>query len=614
MVRINLLEDSIINKIAAGEVVERPCSVVKELVENSLDARADHIYIDLKNGGLGSIRVRDDGMGIAKEDAPLAPLRHATSKIKGVDDLFTVGSMGFRGEALASIGAVSNMTITSFEREAQGGFRMHNEGESWQLEDWQGAFGTQVLVENLFYNVPARLKFLKSPAREASQCKDWLKALALANPEVTFQLSEDGKPDWIIPQTKKSGGGGDKGFFIGEASLRERLSHLWSSENGDSFIYGASESDYCRVEGLFSPPGYERGSASMLYSFVNKRWVKDQNLRYGILRGYQSHLLKGKYPACVLFITCDPSLVDVNVHPAKIEVRFQYASEIQGQVAAMIRQALRQGSWAMPTIESVQEQENKPGSSLSNHSESVGLRSVIQAKAPTLCFAPQTKTVLPKPRSIVPDNDMYATEQIAVMDTSKRQIPWGELSFIGSVFQCYLLFEYERLFLLIDQHAFHERIIFERLSKDLSLLEEVSQLLVPEVLLFSEAEILILKDLAPKLLRLKIKYRVISAQEIELLAVPNLLAECDFQTFFREIVMKETDFLPESVGDLTLAQPVLATLACHSAVRAGVNLTDTDWRRLLAEAQGVDFYLNCPHGRRVFRWYTKKEVESWFDR
>ncbi len=645
MATINVLEDSIINKIAAGEVVERPASVIKELLENSLDAKAKHIFIELTDGGLSAISIRDDGTGIAKGEAHLVPLRHATSKIQKVDDLFGISSLGFRGEAMASIASVSRLTISSVERGKANGFRMQNREGSWHYEDWQSQGGTRVEVEDLFFNVPARLKFLKTPARELILCKDWVKALALVNPDVTISLKEKNKEAWIIPAS----------VATGEEALRERLGHVWPGEDVTQFVYACEESAYCKVEGLFSPPGYEKASANMIACFVNGRWVKDQNLRYGILRGYQSHLLKGKYPAAVLFVSCEPSLIDVNVHPAKTEVRFQYPSEVQGLIASAIRQALRQGSWALAPAAPAGGYGKAVIPSAARVGDLVEQGTVSSKWDARRAFSPghdkDANAVIPSaervgdpieksPASdVIPAGDLYRSNRVpnklpfgmvsgklawqksAVTPSSKelpkpdeRLFPWTEMRWLGPIFGCYLLFEHNNHFLIIDQHAFHERVIFERLSKDASLLKEVYPLLVPEILTLNEAEVLTVSEKAKALKKLGFDLHAVSLTEVELRAVPGILAKCNFQDFFKELLAQDLEALPDNLSELGAVQPILATLACHSAVRAGQDLEQREWAGLLREALEVDFYLNCPHGRRVFKWFTKSQVEAWFDR
>ncbi|MEN9834858.1 MAG: hypothetical protein RL011_1051, partial [Pseudomonadota bacterium] len=341
MGKIHLLEDHVINKIAAGEVVERPASVVKELVENAIDAGATQIDLSLEMGGLRSIAVTDNGGGMSAEDAALALRRHATSKIRDADQLFSISSMGFRGEALASIAAVSQFSLATREIGQKSGTKITVAGDDSPITlPWSGPEGTTVVVENLFFNVPVRAKFLKSPATEFSHILELMQAFALCRPTVGFSVRNNGRDHLRVgPQILE-----DSPWF-GEQVLRER-SRVVVGKDFEQLIYVRTTGRYGELEALVSPPGLEKPTSKSLFTFVNGRMVKDKVLRYGVLRGYHSHLMKGKFPAVVLHLRTDPSLVDVNVHPAKTEVRFQYPDEVQNLIALGIREKMRQADWA----------------------------------------------------------------------------------------------------------------------------------------------------------------------------------------------------------------------------------------------------------------------------
>ncbi|RZA20290.1 MAG: DNA mismatch repair endonuclease MutL, partial [Proteobacteria bacterium] len=341
MARVHLLDDELINKIAAGEVVERPASVVKELVENAIDAGAQHIRVSLKDGGRQLIEVSDDGGGLSPEDAVLALKRHTTSKLRTADDLFAVSTMGFRGEALASISSVSRFTLQSMSRELAEGIRVHHEDGRTTNTPWQGTFGTSVTVKDLFYNVPARKTFMKTSAAEFAVCHEYIQALALAMPERGFRLLHNDKEMFSVGPLPVA-----EGWARGEQALRLRAQAILGEEITGKLVYVQHVDRHAKVEGLISPPGLDKASAKHIFTFVNHRWVKDKVLRNGVLRGYHSHILRGKFPVALMYLDVEASLVDVNVHPAKTELRFQYGSEVASAVAMAIRDGLRQGAWS----------------------------------------------------------------------------------------------------------------------------------------------------------------------------------------------------------------------------------------------------------------------------
>jgi DNA mismatch repair protein MutL len=344
MGRVHLLEDAVINKIAAGEVVERPASVVKELVENAIDAQATAIRIELEEGGRRKIVVTDDGYGMSEEDARLAIVRHATSKISAVEDLYSVDSMGFRGEALASIASVSQFSLMTRQGQDSVGTRIQTDGSiDLSVTPWHGPRGTTMAVESLFFNIPVREKFLKSPASEFAHCHELIQNIALARPEVSFTLLHNGKEYLSAPRVCEREE--LQGSILTEKTVRRRAAQILSQEVVDELLYVTESNQYGEVEALISPPGVEKPTGKHIATFVNRRVVKDKTLRFGIMRGYSSHLLTGKYPRVLAFMTIDPSLYDVNVHPTKEELRFQYPTEVQGLISLAIRGRIRHGDW-----------------------------------------------------------------------------------------------------------------------------------------------------------------------------------------------------------------------------------------------------------------------------
>ena len=632
MGRIHLLEDHIINKIAAGEVVERPASVVKELLENSLDAGSSKIEVELEDGGKKRITIRDDGSGISPEDVSLALTRHATSKIASDEDLFQVSSMGFRGEALASIASISRLSLASRQATADVGVKVVVEGGSPELDahPWNGPIGTSITIENLFFNVPAREKFLKSPGTEFSHCLELVQSLAISRPEVGFSLVHNGKEKFRASPLPLS----DEQLLekrVGEKPMRQRLADVWGAELAENLIYIQEENQYGSLEALVSPPGVEKATTRHMLSFVNRRWVKDKTLRYGLLRGYQSHLLKGRFPVAVALFNCDPGLVDCNVHPAKTELRFQYSGEVQGLLAMGVRNGIRGLSWASeedtvpaakPTIpskvelsfsnETALKDDDRPAyrktdSVTIHHPHQPSLGSASKSQARPVSYVTKAKDTIEQPV-------LSLTGARSYQETNEEAIPWDHLRFLGCYSKCYLLFEGSERLLAVDQHAFHERILFEKLMHDKDLLLTAQPLLVPEVVDVSPNTLEFLDLNSSMLHRSGFQFKRCGDSAVEVFAVPSILTGKSFELLFEDLakpVNQRTD--GELIGS-ALSQHTLATLACHSAVRAGEELSLDEINLLIKDARSVNFYHNCPHGRRVFRWFSKSTVEAWFDR
>lgn len=619
--KIKLLGDEIINKIAAGEVVERPASIVKELIENAIDAGATRIKVDLEEGGKKAIVITDNGHGISKDEMKLSVVRHATSKIKDLDDLFSVNSMGFRGEALASISSVSEFSLISRTQESATAYKFSFTDHKSKLEDWSHPVGTSVVVKNLFYNVPVRLKFLRSAQTEFSHCFEFIQSLSLANPYLSFILSHNGKEKFSVgcenPEPKDK-----KNILFGEDVLKKRVSHIYGQEVSESLLYLTSKSDYLTVEALIAPPGVDKATSKSMFSFVNGRWVKDKVIRYGILRGYHSHILKGRYPYAFCHLTLSPELVDVNVHPSKTELRFQYADDVQGELARGIRDRLRKEDWASSShSESSVDVQKEPEPKKKSHLVSSSSKNYAFSSPKARSFTspnlskfslPQqgSRNLVSKPQtsfrlSSVESSSPLATEQAE--DSS--WLDWSEASYQGVVQKCYLIFEIKGKVLFVDQHAFHERILYEKLCQDHKLLESSQSLLIPETLSFEPSVVATFLEKQAELEKVSFEFTKISEEEIEVTAIPCLVRNKNLSEVFADLAKSNTSSKPEEIH-----HTMLATIACHSAVRAGEELTLERVQSLLQEASGVDFSANCPHGRRVFKWFDPNEIKNWFDR
>jgi DNA mismatch repair protein MutL len=626
---------------------------VKELVENAVDAGASRVEVALELGGTRRITVTDDGCGMAEDDARLALRRHTTSKIKGADDLFRIETMGFRGEALAAIASVSRLTLATREIGSNVGVKLANaSGEGFLALPWNGPEGTTISVEQLFYNVPVRAKFLKSPATELGHVHELMQALALCHPHVSFVLTHNGRELLRAPAVS--------GDPASEAVLRGRVRAVLGSDVEPKLLYLRQSNRFGSIAALVSPPGVEKPTAKQVHAFVNGRPVKDRVVRFGILRGYHSHLMKGRHPVAVLHLTTDPALVDVNVHPAKTEVRFQYPDEVQSLISLAIRERLRDASWAAPEAPAEAVAESLPESLLESSPELLpelpraGAFRAREDEAPrggATREASERRLWSPSsPRSttsgasvttrwsarapsdgasldaggLAPVRDAQSLDALlrgpqpaAAPAPTRSVVPWDDLRLVGAFDRCYLFFEMPGQLLVLDQHAFHERILYERLLRDEGLLRRSQPLLVPESIeLDAEACARVAANVAT-LAERGFAVTIDGPTTVTLNAVPVILARADLTRLLSELAAR----LPETTLDASASEaarelqtPLLATFACHAAVRAGEELGDDELKRLLAEARTVDFYHNCPHGRRVFRWFPRDAVAAWFDR
>jgi DNA mismatch repair protein MutL len=614
MTHIHMLSDDIINKIAAGEVIERPASIVKELVENAIDAASDAITIELLDGGCKQIIVKDNGIGMGPADVHTAIKRHATSKIAEADDLFAIHTMGFRGEALAAIAGVSMFSLSSMPRgETEPGSSLRWRGGLLEEErSWRApTSGTVICVEDLFYNLPVRQKFLKSPLAEFAHILELVQALALAHPDISFQLSNNGKSklDTFAQRSR------EETSAYSEQVLRARTAEVWGPDFATQSLYISEGNQYGTLTALISPPGLEKQTSRNTVFIVNGRFVKDKILRYGLQRGYHSHLLKGSYPQILCFLQCDPALIDVNVHPAKTELRFQYPSEVQGLLARAIRNGLRSASWTQPVVQASprideelpeinQDAEVTPSNTPEDRSYSSSASKPFFTPRP---FSPATFDLdLPTPPAWKNSRQPLKSAMVSIR--------WDTLQLMGSLFSCYVFLQNDEHVLVVDQHAFHERILYERFSHDPYLTKSRQPMMIAELVQTDIHGIAMLQRNEATLREHGFDFSLQEEGWVEVRGVPTVVAGRDVQKLFTDLTKGGNS--EEHAADQHQRQlhHLLATLACHSAVKAGEELGHTEWQALLAAAGQVDFYHNCPHGRRVFKWFSRREVEAWFDR
>ncbi len=577
MGKIAILPPAVQGQIAAGEVVERPASVVKELVENALDAGARHVAVQLAAGGLDAIVVADDGEGMTAEDAVVAFARHATSKLARAEDLLAVTTLGFRGEALPSIAAVARVRVVTRRHDASAAAVVEADGAGARAAGIAGASpGTTVEVRALFGATPARRKFLRAPATELGHVVDALTRLAVASPTVGFRLEHDGRELLAFPPVR---------------DLRQRLAQVLGRARGAALVAVEATGGRCVLGGFLAPPTEHLASARLLWTYVSigggtPRWVRDRLLMRAVLDGYESLLMRGRYPVAMLFLDLEPGEVDVNVHPAKLEVRFHHSTAVHQLIAPTVRGRL--AAALAPT---------RPAAATAG--EGTPAYGTAAEPVPTMPFA------RPGPTTPTPETPgLWAP------------VPQGfrALRFVGQIFDGYLLCEGEGRVVLIDQHAAHERVVFERLRAD-RLAGGVARdrLLVPETVELPAAHAAALAEHADALAAAGLEGEPFGGDTFLLRTVPHLLRGKDVGALLRAIAGELVDE-GASAGAERAVDAALATVACHSVVRVGQHLDPAQVQALLASMDGVAVAAHCPHGRPVAAELSRVQLETLFRR
>ncbi len=574
--KIQILSDETASRIAAGEVVERPSSVVKELIENSLDARASEISVWVEKSGTGLIRVADNGEGMGPDDLALAVERHSTSKLKDEEDLFRIATLGFRGEALPSIASVSKMEIVSRQRDSDVAYRLRVEGgKKEELRAAAAGPGTSVEVKEIFFNTPARRKFLKSFATELSHICDAVNRMALAYPEVHFRLFHDGRA---------------VADYVSVRDGKDRLQQVFGREIARDLISFSCDRGRLSVAGYLSTAPTSFPNSRYLMTYVNRRYVRDKVVTHAVLHGYESLLMKGQYPAVVLFLGVPFAEVDVNVHPAKFEVRFRRQSEVHEAVAGAVREALRREA-REPSIP-------------------------MAVGEPALSYGAGAAS-LPYAGAAVIRDFLPGREEVLPGRTVQDSVPGGffaSMSVLGQILGCYLVCVSPTGLALIDQHAAHERVAYERLRRQMAVGEAVTQnLLFPQSVQLSAGEMMLLEKELPELAGAGFVLEPFGPDGYAITAVPAFLPEGDYRPVVRQMVAE----LAEIDKSGALRQHLderLATIACHSVIRANRKLAMDEMRALLRDLDQIDFATQCPHGRPVIVEFSRAELEKMFRR
>ena len=670
---IRILPENLTNKIAAGEVVERPASVAKELVENALDAGSKEVVVEIESGGRRLIKVSDTGSGMSRDDALLSLERHATSKIACDEDLFSLSTLGFRGEALPSISSVSRLTISTRTSDTVEGTEIYVEGG--RIKEVKGcgmAAGTVIAIRNLFFNTPARLKFMKSAETEGGHVGELLTRLAISRPDVRFSYLQDGK---LV-------------FRALDTDLKERVATMLGRHIAAS-LYPVSYQDAggLKVTGLVAAPECSRSAASHLYTYINGRFIKDKVVQHAILQAYRNFLERGRYPIVAVFIEIAPGEVDVNVHPTKHEVRFREQGRVHDVIQSAVESVLKETPWlkaghksgaltaperaAVPRAAPFQTSEiakpadhadtklasgatpssvsaarvaevrellvdyqPRPQPSMHTYSSSPFQRKVANTPSPfqqDVVHAPSPFTgeqrgtgahgaaellgnELQKPHS---QRDASLEGEGALEIHSPEPAERGyfsSLSVIGQFNASYILCQKGTDLVLIDQHAAHERVAFEKLKSEFAGKEVDSQgLLFPETMELSFRESAVLLEHQGELAHLGFGLEEFGGNTWLLKGVPQLLATTDYLRTIRDI-LEELASLSRSRTFTDIQEDILARIACHSVVRGRRTLTHQEITALFSQMDETDFSSNCPHGRPVMQSITLAEIEKMFKR
>lgn len=639
---IQLLDEATIEKIAAGEVVERPSSVVKELVENAIDAKATFITVEIKEGGATFLRVTDNGCGIEKEQVQLAFLRHSTSKIRSMEDLLCVKSLGFRGEALASISAVAQVELITRPRGALTGVRYVIEGSKEKVFEEVGApEGTTFLVRNLFFNTPVRRKFLKSSQTEGGYVATIVERLALSHPEISFQLIVNNQP---------------KLHTSGNCNRRDIIYHIYGKDIAANLLEVDHEKGGIRVTGFIGKPLISRGNRNFENYYINGRYMKSNVVAKAIEEAYRPFLMNHQYPFTVLYIEMDEERLDVNVHPTKMEVRFSDGETLYAALVELLRSVL-QGRDLIPEVSvggdahPVREEQKaqiraalrkdspyemkyaprplrEPAGSESAGSKSVGMESdrkeSNRLKSVHAALEPAEKQssaweIKQSAHEVQPPRQMEMTEvfreengyQTNFVEEAKR----SNIRIIGQLFETYWLTEVEDKLFIIDQHAAHEKVLFERNMKTFADRDYTSQQLSPPIILsLTMQEQNALKKNQEELAGLGFEIDPFGGSEYAILAVPDNLYHLDVKQLFFELL---DDMVTETGSGRTTTEMIwnkVATASCKAAIKGNQRISRAEAEELIRELLTLENPYHCPHGRPTMISMSKYEIEKKFKR
>ena len=592
MPRIQTLTPHLVNQIAAGEVVERPSSVVKELVENSLDSGAENIVVEVESGGIRQIRVIDDGCGIDSDQLVVAIARHATSKIQSLQDLEQIDSLGFRGEALPSIASVSRLSLSSRTPGAEHAWRISARDDTKPVPDSSPA-GTSVEVRELFYNVPARKKFLRTEQTEYKHIEALFKTLAISHPAVGFKLIHNQK---VIYQLRPA---------LDSTDHRLRLATLCGKAFAESLVEIEANIEAHRLTGWVALPTFNRSQADMQYFFVNQRVIKDKLVSHAVRQAYHDVLFHGRHPAFVLSLAMDPRQVDVNVHPQKHEVRFRNSRQVHDFLYRSLHQALAQ----------VQPSEQQYSPAFAIDAANAGTRSQTSQQS-GLGFTHYSS--FQRSSNIAEKNAAYASllgqvDNVPVVLEADREIP--PLGFaIAQLKGIYILAENTEGMIVVDMHAAHERIVYERMKQHAADEDVIKQpLLVPVTLSVSQAEADLIEENGALFEHLGFDVERLGVEQVRVRAIPALLRNADTEQLIRDVI---ADFVEYGRSDRIqqYENELLSTMACHASVRANRLLSIDEMNALLRDVEQTERSGQCNHGRPTWKQLSLDALDKFFKR
>lgn len=651
MPQIALLSQETIDKIAAGEVIERPSSVVKELVENAIDAGSSAVTVEIKEGGISFIRISDNGCGIEREQIPLAFLRHSTSKIKSVEDLFTVTSLGFRGEALSSIAAVSQVELITKTNGDFTGSRYLIEGsKEVSLEEIGAPDGTTFIIRNLFYNTPARKKFLKSAQTEGTYIHELMQRMILSHPDVAFKFIMNNQV-----KLQSSGNG----------NIKDIIYHLYGRDITKALLPIAHESELFKVSGFIGKPMISRGNRGYELYFVNGRFIRSQILSKAIEDAFKPFLMQHQYPFTVLYFEIDSSLLDVNVHPTKMELRFSNQQELYREVQSILSAALvhrdiipevpvdtpKKNEMEVPKIEKVMpepfEQKrleeirkavrkdspyeikypvNRPmGTGSVNSAAQEKLLDTIKSMPPEDMMEEriqkeplpeQSEKELAKEAYVLREEETYGAKPEGSYEQGSflKEEEMAKQKIIGQLFDTYWLVEYNDRLFIVDQHAAHEKVMYEKLKKQFEKKEFTSQAISPPIVItLSMREAEVLERFKEQFTKLGFEIEHFGGAEYSICGVPGNL----YRLNTRDVLIEMLDELTDGISERATTDVILdkiASMSCKAAVKGSQRLSLPEMEQLMKDLMQLDNPYNCPHGRPTIIAMSKYEIEKKFKR
>lgn len=602
MNRIRLLPEHVANQIAAGEVIERPASVLKELVENSIDAGATQVQIVARGGGRTLLQITDNGFGMSKDDALLSLERHATSKLRESADLAAIASYGFRGEALPSIASVCKFRLRTREAESLAGTEITvNGGKIVQVQETGMAPGTQIEVRSLFFNMPARRKFLRTETTENAHLKHQLILAGLARPDVGFTVGYDEMPQLRWPAGQ---------------SLTDRIGAIYGYDYPDSLLPVAAVEGDLRLQGFIGKPGVSRANRSEEHVFVNQRPVTNRTIQFALLEGYHNALMRGRFPVAILFLEIKPSSVDVNVHPSKREVRFHDDFRVRQFVVEAVQAALRQAQDAPVTISLGTESRPAPAFESRNtpQFESIpepAMRVPLAVNHAPLQLRSEMTTVIPvQDELVMPAPRVHFAPAPTAVSANRLS-----LRLLGTVSQLYIVAESPEGLVLIDQHAAHERVLFEQMLRRMAKQEMLSQrLLLPATLNLPPREADFLKEQLPALNQVGLGISLFGSDSFLVDALPPMIKTSDPASFLRTLVVELQENGGQTRKERRLSEEVVAKTVCRHAVKANDPLKPEEWESLLNDLLACDLPYTCPHGRPTMIQFSLAELDKKFGR